>query len=43
MARKKAAIGVVAYIKSAPRKRPKRHAKSYNKRVPKRKRNVGQG
>ena len=43
MARKKAAIGVVAYIKSAPRKRPNRHAKSYNKRTPHRKRNIGQG
>jgi hypothetical protein len=43
MAKKKAAIGIVTYIKTTPRKRPGRHAKSFNKRTPHRKRNIGQG
>ena len=43
MARKKAHIGAITFIKEFPRKRPGRHAKSYNKRVPRRKSQRGQG
>ena len=37
------AFGVSSYIKKKPRKRPGRHAKSYSKRIPKRKKSRGQG
>ena len=43
MAKKKSAIGSITFIKEFPKKRPGRHAKSYNKRVPKRKKSRGQG
>jgi len=43
MAKKKSSIGTVTFFKETPKKRPGRHAKSYNKRVPRRKRNRGQG
>ena len=44
MARKKKPLfGVNTYIKKKPRKRPGRHAKSYSKRIPKRKKSRGQG
>jgi hypothetical protein len=44
MARKKANISAITFIKEFPRKRPGRHAKSYNKRVTrKRKDQRGQG
>ena len=43
MARKKANIGAITFIKEFPRKRPGRHAKSYHKRVPRRKKDRGQG
>jgi hypothetical protein len=43
MAKKKQSIGSIIFIKEYPRKRPGRHAKSYNKRVPNRKKNRGQG
>ena len=36
-------VGVSSYIKKKPRKRPGRHAKSYSKRIPKRKKSRGQG
>jgi hypothetical protein len=37
MAKKKSYIGSITFIKEFPRKRPGRHAKSFNKRLPKRK------
>jgi hypothetical protein len=40
---KKSAIGQVTFFKETSKKRPGRHAKSFNKRVPKRKRSRGQG
>lgn len=43
MAKKKGSIGVISYIRSKPRKRPGRHAKSYNKRIPNKKQRIGQG
>ena len=43
MAKKKSSIGAITFIKEFPKKRPNRHAKSYNKRVPKRKKSRGQG
>ena len=43
MAKKKGLYGVSVYVKNKPRKRPKRHAKSYNKRIPSRKKTRGQG
>ena len=43
MAKKKSSIGTITFFKETPKKRPGRHAKSYNKRVPRRKRNRGQG
>lgn len=43
MAKKKASIGSITFIKEYPRKRPGRHAKSFNKRVPRRKKDRGQG
>jgi hypothetical protein len=33
MARKKANISAITFIKEFPRKRPGRHAKSYNKKL----------
>lgn len=42
--KKKGLYGVDNYIKSKPRKRPGRHAKSHSKRKPKRKKRYrGQG
>jgi len=43
MAKKKSSIGSITFIKEFPRKRPGRHAKSFNKRLPKRKKQRGQG
>jgi hypothetical protein len=44
MAKKKQAdIGKIAWEREKPKKRPGRHAKSYSKRIPKRKRYKGQG
>ena len=43
MAKKKGLFGVNNYVKSKPRKRPGRHAKSYSKRITSRKKNRGQG
>ena len=43
MAKKKSAVGQITFFKETPKKRPGRHAKSYNKRVPNRKKNRGQG
>ena len=36
-------FGVNVYHKSTPKKRPGRHAKSYSKRIPRRKKSRGQG
>tara|TARA_A100001391_G_scaffold167765_1_gene128202 strand:- start:2076 stop:2210 length:135 start_codon:yes stop_codon:yes gene_type:complete len=43
MAKKKPLFGVNTYVKKTKRKRPGRHAKSYSKRIPRRKRSRGQG
>ena len=43
MAKKKPLFGVNTYIKRTRKKRPGRHAKSYSKRIPRRKRTRGQG
>ena len=43
MAKKKGLYGVSIYVKNNPRKRPKRHSKSYSKKVPQRKKYRGQG
>ena len=44
MAKKKGNLyGVSNYVKNNPRKRPRRHAKSYSKRIPARKKTRGQG
>ena len=43
MAKKKGLFGVNNYIKRTQKKRPGRHAKSYSKRIPRRKRTRGQG
>ena len=43
MARKRPVFGVSLYKKRSTRKRPGRHAKSYSKRVPRRKKSRGQG
>jgi hypothetical protein len=43
MEKKKSSIGSIEFFKETPKKRPGRHAKSYNKRVPRRKKNRGQG
>jgi len=40
---KKSAVGQVSFYKQTPKKRPGRHAKSFNKRVTKRKKSRGQG
>jgi hypothetical protein len=43
MAKKKTNIGAFLFLKTTPKKRPGRHAKSFNKRVPRRKSSIGQG
>ena len=43
MAKKKGLYGINNYVKTKPRKRPSRHAKSYSKRIPSRKKSRGQG
>ena len=43
MAKKKGLFGVNNYIKRTRKKRPGSHAKSYSKRIPRRKRTRGQG
>ena len=43
MAKKKRSLSSIIYIQNQPRKRPGRHAKSYNKRLPQRKQKQGQG
>jgi hypothetical protein len=43
MAKKKGLYGISNYVKTKPRKRPGRHAKSYSKRTPSRKKSRGQG
>jgi hypothetical protein len=40
---KKSAVGQISFFKETPKKRPGRHAKSFNKRLPKRKKARGQG
>ena len=40
---KKSAVGQVTFFKETAKKRPGRHAKSFNKRVPRRKKDRGQG
>ena len=40
---KRSAVGQITFFKETPKKRPGRHAKSFNKRVPKRKSSRGQG
>lgn len=40
---KKSAVGQITFFKETPKKRPGRHAKSFNKRLPKRKKSRGQG
>jgi uncharacterized short protein YbdD (DUF466 family) len=43
MAKKKGLFGVNTYVKRTRKKRPGKHAKSYSKRIPRRKRTRGQG
>ena len=43
MAKKRPLFGVSNYKKRTRKKRPKRHAKSYSKRIPARKKSRGQG
>ena len=43
MAKRKPVFGVNNYIKRTPKHRPGKHAKSYSKRIPKRKKYRGQG
>lgn len=40
---KKSAIGQVTFHRETKKKRPGRHNKKYNKRVPRRKKKIGQG
>ena len=40
---KKSAVGQITFFKETAKKRPGRHAKSFNKRVPRRKKDRGQG
>jgi hypothetical protein len=40
---KRSAVGQITFFKETPKKRPGRHAKSFNKRLPKRKKSRGQG
>ncbi len=43
MAKRKSVFGVANYTKRTPKKRPGRHTKRLNKRVPRRKPYKGQG
>ena len=43
MAKKRPLFGVINYLKKTRNKRPRRHAKSYSKRIPPRKKYRGQG
>jgi hypothetical protein len=43
MAKRKSLIGVNNFVKQTKKKRPGRHSKKYNKRVPKRSKYRGQG
>jgi hypothetical protein len=43
VAKKKGNIGVVTLFKTTPKKRPGRHSKSFNNRLPSRKKYRGQG
>lgn len=43
MAKRKALMGVNNFVKQTKKKRPGRHNKNYNKRVPNRSKNRGQG
>jgi hypothetical protein len=43
MAKRKSVFGVTNYVKRTPKKRPGRHTKRLNKRVPRRKPYKGQG
>ena len=43
MAKRKSVFGINNYTKRTPKKRPGRHAKSYSKRTPSRKKYRGQG
>ena len=43
MAKRKPLFGVSNYTKKTPKKRPGVHTKRLNKRVPHRKKNIGQG
>jgi hypothetical protein len=43
MAKRKSVFGVANYVKKTPKKRPGRHTKRLNKRVPRRKKYRGQG
>ena len=40
---KKSAVGQITFFKETAKKRPGRHAKSFNKRLPRRKKDRGQG
>ena len=43
MAKRKSLIGVNNFVKETKKKRPGKHSKKYNKRVPMRSKNRGQG
>jgi hypothetical protein len=43
MAKRKALMGVSNFVRQTKKKRPGRHNKKYNKRVPSRSKNKGQG
>ena len=43
MAKRNSVFGVANYVKKTPKKRPGRHTKRLNKRVPRRKKYRGQG
>ena len=43
MAKKKSLIGISNFVQQTKKKRPGRHNKKYNKRIPRRKKNRGQG
>ena len=43
MAKRKSLIGVNNFVKQTKKKRPGRHNKKYNKRVPNRSKYIGQG
>ena len=40
---KRSAVGQITFFKETPKKRPGRHAKSFNRRIAKRKKYNGQG